>query len=47
MMNIKLSVVTLSSALSEVNLTLSDNLSENNNLPLFFTAQAALCFFLL
>jgi hypothetical protein len=40
MVNIKLSVVALPSALSEVDLTLPDDLSENNDLP-FFTAQAA------
>jgi hypothetical protein len=48
MTNIKLSVVTLSSVLSEIDLTLlknlSENLSDNNDLP-FFAAQAASSFF--
>jgi len=42
MTNIKLSVVTLSSVLLKVDLTLlknlSENLSDDNNLPFFFTA---------
>jgi hypothetical protein len=51
MTNIKLSIVALSSALSEIDLTLlknlSENLSDNDNLPFFFAAQAALSFFFL
>jgi hypothetical protein len=49
MTNIKLSVVTLSSVLSEIDLmllkNLSENLSDNNDLPFFFAAQAASSFF--
>jgi len=51
MTNIKLSVVALPLVLSEVDLTLlknlPENLSDNNNLPFFFAAQAALSFFFL
>jgi len=52
MTDIKLSVVTLPSALLKVDLTLLkdllNNLSDDNdNLPFFFAAQAALNFFLL
>jgi len=53
MTNIKLSVVTLSSVLLKVDLTLLKNLSKNlsddnnDNLPFFFAAQAALSFFFL
>ncbi len=53
MTNIKLSVVTLPSALSKVDLMLLKNLSENlsddnnNDLFFFFAAQAALSFFFL
>jgi len=52
MTNIKLSVVALSSALSEVDLTLLKNMPENlsdddNVLFFFFAAQAASDFFLL
>jgi len=52
MTDIKLSVVTLSSVLSEVDLTLLKNLLENlsdddNDLLFFFAAQAALSFFFL
>jgi len=52
MTDIKLSVVALSSVLSEVDLTLLKNLLENlsdddNDLLFFFTAQAALSFFFL
>ena len=42
MTNIKLSIVALSSALSEIDLTLlknlSENLSDNDNLSFFFAA---------
>jgi len=53
MTNIKLSIVALSSVLLKVDLTLLKNLSENlsdddnNDLPFFFAAQAALSFFFL
>jgi hypothetical protein len=52
MTNIKLSVVTLSSVLSKIDLTLLKNLSENlsddnDDLLFFFAAQAALSFFFL
>jgi len=53
MTNIKLSVVTLSSALLKIDLTLLKNLSENlsdddnDDLSFFFAAQAALSFFFL
>jgi len=53
MTNIKLSVVTLPSALSKVDLTLLKDLlknlsdDDNNDLPFFFAAQAAFNFFLL
>jgi len=51
MTDIKLSVVTLSSVLLKIDLTLlknlPENLSDNNNLSFFFTAQAALSFFFL
>jgi len=53
MTNIKLSVVTLSSALSKIDLMLLKDLSENlsdddnNDLLFFFAAQAASNFFLL
>jgi len=53
MTNIKLSVVTLSSVLSKVDLTLLKNLPENlsddndDDLSFFFAAQAALSFFFL
>jgi len=52
MTDIKLSVVTLPSVLLKVDLTLLEDLSENlsdddDNLPFFFTAQAALSFFFL
>jgi hypothetical protein len=49
MTNIKLSIVALSSVLSEIDLTLLKNLFKNlsndNDLPFFFAAQAALSFF--
>ncbi len=51
MTDIKLSIVTLSSVLLKVDLTLlknlSENLSDNNDLLFFFTAQAASSFFFL
>jgi len=51
MTNIKLSVVTLSSVLLKIDLmllkNLLKNLSDNDNLPFFFAAQAALSFFFL
>jgi len=53
MTNIKLSVVTLPSVLSKVDLTLLKDLPENlsddndNDLFFFFAAQAALSFFFL
>jgi len=51
MMNIKLSVVTLPSVLSKIDLmllkNLLENLSDDDNLPFFFAAQAALSFFFL
>jgi len=51
MTNIKLSVVTLPSVLLKVDLTLSKNLlknlSDDDNLPFFFAAQAASSFFFL
>jgi len=51
MTNTKLSVVALPPVLSKVDLTLlkdlAENLSDNNNLPFFFAAQAALSFFFL
>jgi len=51
MTNIKLSVVILSSVLLKIDLTLlknlSENLSDDDNLPFFFAAQAALSFFFL
>jgi len=51
MINIKLSVVTLSSVLLKIDLTLLKNLPENlfddDDLLFFFAAQAALSFFFL
>jgi len=51
MTNIKLSVVTLSSVLLKIDLTLLKNLlknlSDDDNLPFFFAAQAASSFFFL
>jgi len=51
MTNIKLSVVALSSVLLKIDLTLLEdllkNLFDDNNLPFFFTAQAASSFFFL